>query len=120
MNPNEVWIPLTVFISLTIILSLFLFFRYRSRQDLQQTIRSAIDKGQELSPEIVERLGSPPVSPDRDLRRGLIAVGIAAGIALFGAVLGEEDAVRPLIGISMLPLAIGFAFLLMYRFGARS
>ncbi len=119
MNPNEVWIPLSVFISLTIVLSLFLLFRYRSRREMQQTIRSAIDKGQELSPEIVERLGSPPVSPDRDLRRGLIAVGAAAGIALFGVVLGEEDAVRPMLGISMLPLAIGIAFMLMYRFGAR-
>ncbi len=120
MSPDEVWIPLSMFIGLTVIFSLFIFFRFRSRQDLQQTIRSAIDKGQELSPEIVERLGSPPVSPDRDLRRGLIAVGIAAGIALFGVVLGEEDAVRPLLGISMLPLATGIAYLSMYRFGTRS
>ncbi len=120
MHPDGVWVPLSMFVGMTVIFSLFIFFRYRSRQELQKTIRSAIDKGQELTPEIVERLGSPPVSPDRDLRRGLIAVGIAAGIALFGVVLGEEDAVRPLLGISMLPLATGIAFLSMYRFGTRS
>jgi hypothetical protein len=120
MQPDGVWVPLSMFIGLTVIFSLFIFFRYRSRQELQQTIRSAIDKGQELTPEIIERLGSPPVSPDRDLRRGLVAVGIAAGIALFGVVLGEEDAVRPLLGISMFPLATGIAFLSMYRFGTRS
>lgn len=120
MHPNEVWVPLSMFIGLAVVFSLVIFFRFRSRQELHLTIRSAIDKGQELSPEIVERLGNPPVAPDRDLRRGLIAVGIAAGIALFGVVLGEEDAVRPLLGISMLPLAVGMAFLLMYRFGSRS
>lgn len=120
MSPDEVWIPLSMFIGLTVIFSLFIFFRYRSRQELQQTIRSAIDKGQELTPEIIERLGNPPVAPDRDFRRGLVAVGIAAGIALFGVVLGEEDAVRPLLGISMLPLATGIAYLSMYRFGTRS
>ncbi len=120
MQPDGIWVPLVMFIGLTVIFSLFIFFRYRSRRELQQTLRAAIDKGQELTPDIVERLGNPPVSADRDLRRGLIAVGIAFGIALFGVVLGEEDAVRPLLGISMLPLMLGMAFLTMYRFGSRS
>lgn len=118
MDP-AVWVPLSMFVSLAIIISLFFMFRYRTRRDLQSTLRAAIDKGQELTPEIIDRLGTPPAAPDRDLRRALVAIAIAAGFALFGVVLGEEDATRPLLAVACFPLAIGIAFLLMYRFGSK-
>jgi hypothetical protein len=115
----EVFIPITMFFSMAVVISLFFMFRYRARRDLQDTLRTAIEKGQELTPEIIERLGTPPAAPDRDLRRALVALGIAVGFALFGVVLGEEDAMRPLLAVSCFPLVIGIAFLLMYRFGAK-
>ena len=116
MSPNEVWIPLSMFIGLAVVLSLWIWFRYRAKRDTQLTIRTAIDKGQELSSDMIENLVNPPVSPQRDLRRGLVGVFLAAGFALFGVILGEEDAVRPLLGVAMFPLSIGVAFLLMHRF----
>lgn len=117
MNPGEMWIPIVMFGGLTVVLSLFVWFRYRAKRDTQQTIRTAIEKGQEISPEMIDNLLNPPASPQRDLRRGLIGVLTAVGFALFGLILGEEDAVRPLLGVAMFPLSIGVAFLLMHRFG---
>lgn len=117
MNPNEVWVPLSMFIGLAVVLSLWVWFRYRAKRDLQETIRTAIEKGQGLSPELIENLVNPPVSPQRDLRRGVISVVIAAAIALFAVFLQEEDAFGPLMGISMFPLSIGAGFLLMHQFG---
>ena len=35
--------------------------------------------------------------------------------ALFAVILGEEDAVRPLLGVAMFPLSVGVGFLLMHR-----
>ena len=116
---TEALIPISMFLALAVVISLFFMFRYRARRDLQDTLRTAIDKGQELTPEIIEQLGTPPASPDRDLRRALIALGVAGGFALFAVVLGEEDAVRPLLAVSCFPLVVGIAFLLMYRFGAK-
>lgn len=118
MDP-AVWVPVSMFISSAIIISLFFMFRYRTRRELQSTLRTAIEKGQELTPEIIDRLGTPPAAPDRDLRRALVAIAIAAGFALFGVVLGEEDATRPLLALSCFPLVIGIAYLLMYRFGSK-
>jgi hypothetical protein len=118
MNPHEAWIPLSMFIGLTLVLSLIVWFRYKAKHDLQNTIRAAIEKGEGLSPELIETLVNPPVSPKRDLRRGVIGVVIAIGIALFGVILGEEDAVRPMLGIAMFPLSIGVAFLLMHRYAS--
>lgn len=117
MHVSEMWIPITMFAGLAVVLSLWLWFRFKAKDAVQLTIRTAIDKGSGLSPELIENLVNPPVSPVRDLRRGVLSVAIAAGIALFAVVLGEEDAVRPLLGVAMLPLAIGLAFLLMHRFG---
>jgi len=117
MNPNDVWVPLSMFIGLSVVLSLWVWFRYKAKRDLQETIRTAIEKGQGLSPELIENLVNPPVSPQRDLRRGVISVLVAVAIALFAVFLNEGDALGPLLGISMFPLSIGAGFLLMHRFG---
>lgn len=115
----EIWIPITMFLSTSTVIALFFMFRYRARRDLQDTLRTAIEKGQELTPEIIERLGSPPAAPDRDLRRALVSLSIAVGFALFAIVLDERDAVRPMLAVSCFPLATGVAYLLMYWFGSK-
>jgi hypothetical protein len=117
MNPNEVWIPLSMFIGLAVVLSLWVWFRYKAKRDLQETIRTAIEKGEGLSPELIENLVNPPVSPQRDLRRGVISVVTAVAIALFAVFVGEDDAFGPLMGVSMFPLSLGAGYLLMHRFG---
>ena len=117
MNPNEVWIPLSMFIGLSVVLSLWVWFRYKAKRDLQETIRTAIEKGEGLSPELIENLVNPPVSPERDLRRGVISVVVAVAVALFALFMGEDDAFGPLMGIAMFPLSIGAGFLLMHRIG---
>lgn len=117
MEVNEFWIPVVMFIGMAVVLSLWVWFRYRAKQDTQVTIRTAIEKGQELSPDMIQNLANPPISPKRDLRRGVINVVLAIGIALFAVILGEDDAIRPLLGIAMFPLSLGIAFLLMHRYG---
>jgi hypothetical protein len=117
MNGHEVWVPMSMFIGLSVVLSLWVWFRYKAKRDMQVTIRTAIEKGQGLSPELIENLVNPPVSPQRDLRRGIISVLIAVALALFALFIGEEDAVGPLLGISMFPLSIGVGYLLMHRIG---
>ena len=117
MSPSEVWIPLSMFIGLAIVLSLWVWFRYKAKRDMQETIRAAIEKGEGLSPELIQNLVNPPVSPQRDLRRGVISVGTAVAIALFAFFVDEGDAFGPLVGIAMFPLSLGAGFLLMHRFG---
>lgn len=107
-----------MFSGLTVIISLFFWFRYRARSEMQQTIRTAIDKGQELTPELVESLGSSHKrEEDKDLRLGLVWLAVGAGIALFGVAMGQiEDEVLPIMtGISALPFMIGVAYIIMWR-----
>ena len=78
-----------MFAGLTVILSFFFWFRYRARSEMQQTIRAAIDKGQELTPELVESLGKPAKpSKDKDLRYALIWIAVAIGFGAMGGAIG--------------------------------
>ncbi len=112
------WIPIVMFIGLTVVLCLFFWFRYRTRNDMQATIRTAIEKGQELSPEIIDRLGTPKPPKDKDLRVALIWIAIAIGLAVFGFAVPENDkeAMQVFMGIAAFPLSLGIAYLLMWRF----
>ena len=58
---------------------------------------------------------SPPPSPGRDLRTGIIWLGVAVGLAGFGVAMGfeEPDATFPLIAIAAFPGFIGLAFVVL-------
>ena len=116
---NEgLWVPIVMFIGLTVIISLFFWFRFRARKEMQQTIRTAIDKGQELTPDLVESLGtSQKRSKHQDLRNGMIWLAVGAGIALFGVAMGqvEEEVMAIMAGISAMPFMVGIAYVLMWR-----
>jgi hypothetical protein len=116
MINEELYIPIVLFICLAVVFGLFLMFRYRARADMQMTVRSALDKGQELTPELVERLGQPKPAPHADLRRALIWIAVGVGFALFGYILDEDDAVRPLIAVGTFPTVIGIAYLILSIF----
>jgi len=111
---HEEYIPIVMFVVIGAVLGLFYYFRYRTRAEMQQTVRIALERGQDLSPELIDRLGEPRKSAVTDMRRGAVAVGLAIGLALFGFALGEEDALRPLLATSMLPLFVGLAYLVLY------
>lgn len=112
------WVPIVMFTGLAVVISFFFWFRYRGRSELQQTIRTAIDKGQELTPEIIDRLGSPPAPKDRDLRLALLWLAIAAGLGLCAAAVSHytEEALYGVLAGAAFPLCIGVAYLIMWRY----
>ena len=118
----EELIPITMFLGITIIISLFFWFRLRGRSEMQQTIRTAIDKGQELTPELVDRLGSPQAPRDKDLRNGLIWLALAAGLALCGWAVPDPSghALRGCLAGAAFPFMIGVAYMIMWRYTERS
>lgn len=117
----EELIPITMFVGLTIVISLLFWFRYRARGDMQHTIRTAIEKGQELTPEIIDRLGNPQAPKDKDLRLALIWLAIAVGLALCGLAMPDPTggALRGTLAGAAFPLSIGVAYLIMWRYTER-
>ena len=87
---------------------------------LQSTLKAAIEKGQPLPPEVVEAITKDvrtPPSAARDLRAGVIWLGVAAGLVGMGYALGyNEDSAEafwPMLGIACFPGFIGLAVLVM-------
>ena len=110
-------VPIVMFISIAVVIGLAMYFGYRSKQDVQTTVQAALDKGQELSPELLDKLGGALPSPKSDLRRGVMAVTLGLALVAFGYLLGEEDAQEKLMAIAAFPFFIGVAYLGLHKFG---
>ena len=113
---NAEWVPIVMFMGITLVMSLLVWFRYRGRNDVQQTIRTALDKGVELTPEAIDRLGHPKPPKNKDLRAGILWLSTAAGLVLIGFAVPEPDALRGLLAGAALPSCIGVAYLLLHKF----
>ncbi|MET3836741.1 hypothetical protein ABIB58_002086 [Brevundimonas sp. UYEF29] len=99
--------------------------KYREKRDMQETIRHAVDKGQQLPPELIDVMTkdvqkSLP-SRTKDIRRGVIWLASGIGIAAFSVVSelggnfnGNLDS--GLLGISCIPVTIGLAFIVLSFF----
>ena len=118
---NEEWIPIAMFMSIALIFFLVLYFKHRGSAEMQQTIRLALERGTELTPEIINRLGAPAEpSRNKDLRAGLIWMGLALGLALCGLAVAtfSIEALYGCLAGAAFPFAIGLAYLIMWRYGA--
>ena len=116
---EEVFIVASVFGSFAVVFWLYFLFRYRSRAEIQQTIRLALEKGADLSPELLDRLGEPEPSKNKDLRRALVWMALGVGLALCGFAVPDPSghALRGCLAGAAFPFAIGLAFLIMWKFG---
>lgn len=114
----EELIPIVMFLGLTIVLSFLIWFRFRTRREQQETIRMALDKGHELTPEIINRLGHPEPGKYKDLRLGAIWMSLAVALVLCGLAVPDPSghALRGCLSGAAFPFAIGAAYLLLYRF----
>lgn len=113
------WIPIVFFVAVTVVFSLWFYFKYKARIATQETFRLALDKGSELSPEFIRQLAEPEPSNDKDLRRGLIWIALGVAMLLLAVGVNEPDAMGPMMGSAAFPGLVGVAYLIMWRFGSR-
>jgi hypothetical protein len=117
---TEQFIPIAMFMGITIVFCALFWFRYKTREGMHQTFRAALDKGQELTPEIIDRLGQPKAPKDKDLRLGIIWVAVAIATTAFGfGIPDEEDVARIFMGIAAFPLVLGIAYLILHKYTDR-
>ena len=112
----EELIPIVMFVSLAVVMVALFWFRWRARDVMQQTISMALDKGHELTPEIIDRLGHPKAGKYKDLRLGVIWLAIALGLALTALAVGSfaVEALHGTLASAALPFAIGVGYLVIH------
>jgi Domain of unknown function (DUF6249) len=98
------------------------WLKSRERLDMQATLRSAVEKGQPLPPELIDALTKEQTrklpSASRDLRIGVILLALSAGVA--GAFLmlgyGADNEATYVAGFAAIPGMIGLAFIVLSFF----
>lgn len=112
-------VPLSPFLLVAALVLVPAYLRSKERQKMAEALRLAIEKGQTLPADIMETMNvtvaKAAPSPQRDLRVGIIWMGVAIGLAAFGIALGfeEPEATFPLVAIAAFPGFIGLAFLVL-------
>ena len=114
----EILVPIALFAMIAALVIVPRYFKSIERQKMAETLRVAIEKGQPLPTEIIDAMSSNvrtpglPPSPQRDLRTGIIWLGIGVGLAAMGGAISFEDpdALYPILGVAVFPIFIGLAF----------
>lgn len=114
-----IYVPIAMFVSLAVVFVALFWFRYKSRVELQQTVRTAMDRGIDMSPEMIDRLGAPKPAKAKDLRLGVIWMSLAVGLVLIGVAVPEPEAFRGTLAGAAIPFCIGAAYLLLWFFIGR-
>lgn len=112
-------VPTVVFGSIVGIVWLVSFFNSRKRLTIHETLRHAIDKGQTLSPELLQNMSLVTDPVRADLRRGVLFLAFGAAFAVLGTLIGmeESEAVTPMLGIATFPIFMGIAYIGLWAFG---
>jgi len=103
-----------MFIMVGVVLVALFWFRYKARAELQQTVRNALERGIELSPDLVDRLGAAKPPKGKDLRLGVIWMSLALALVLCGLAIPEPEALRGVLAAAAFPFSIGLAYLLLW------
>ena len=127
MELTPILIVAIVFSAITAIIFGPSYLKSREKREVQQTVRHAIDKGQDLPPELIDAMtrdvASKLPSRTRDLRRGVIWLAVGIGFAAFSYLsnLGWSDhdmqeATGAMFGLAAIPVTVGLAFIVLSFF----
>jgi len=116
---EETLVPIALFAIAPLIVWAVVAYRFKTRKAIMKLLDSMTQKGEPVTPETIYALGIKPRSRHADLRTGIVLVSLALAFFAFGAIIGEEEAIRGLSGIAMFPLLIGAAYIGLWAFIGR-
>lgn len=112
-------VPVAIILAVAVTYCVKYFFAHKTRSDVQKSIQSALERGQALTPDLLDRMGQSTRPRNSDLRRGLIGIALGIGLGAIGLIIGKPDTVRVMLGIGLVPLLVGLAYVALWRFDAR-
>jgi hypothetical protein len=117
---EAVFIVAIIFGSIAAVCIVPFYLRSQERIRVQETLRAAIESGQPMPTEMMETAARninvrPAPSPSRDLRTGIIWLGVGLGFVAMGVAMGyeEPESTIPLIAVAAFPVFIGLAFIVL-------
>lgn len=115
MHAAEVFIPITLFICLAVVIVFFFYLSHKNKVGLLDTVNRSVDKGNALTPEVLEKLSSSVPVRVRDLRRGIVFLSIACACICASFFIPDRDGVTGMRIFASFPLFIGAGFMLVWK-----
>ncbi|MEE2567161.1 DUF6249 domain-containing protein [Hyphobacterium marinum] len=118
MGP-DILVPATIFGSVVLIVWVIVSNRTRRNREVLETVRSAIQSGQQMTPETIRALGVERKKKGGDIRWGIILVSIALAFVSLGYTIGSvdggdaEEAFVIMTGVAAFPGFVGVALIIM-------
>ena len=116
---EDVLVPIVLFATVPVIIWAVSHYRYKARVKSSEVMQAMVNKGDKLTPEIIQSLGVKPQNRHGDLKTGLILVAISLATILFGGVIPEDEAQQVFGGLAMFPLLVGIAYIGFWFFLGR-
>lgn len=103
------------FVTIIVVIAIIFTTGARKNAERQKTLRMAIERSDDLSPEVMNALQSmqkKPKTPMNDVRAGLILMAVAGGLIIW-RYLDHGEIGGGLAGIAAVPGMIGVALLIL-------
>lgn len=110
----EALIPITLFLCLLGGFGLNRHYRFRSQQQVQETLRAALARGDALSPETLQAM-MPQADPHADRRKAVILLMLALALVGFAIFVDDPEVLGPLFGVACFPLFMSVAYFWLAR-----
>ncbi|HEY1559824.1 MAG TPA: DUF6249 domain-containing protein [Caulobacteraceae bacterium] len=129
-----VLVPIAFFVCVAAIFVAPAWMRHQERQNMQDIVRVAYEKGQPVSPELITAIQSSlaiktPSTRESDLRRAIIFIAVGVGMVGLGFGLwfglesvSDEGAYisgASTAGVGAIPIMIGIAYLILWATGSK-
>jgi len=113
----EVLVPMTVFGSMVLVFWIIFKYNAQKRAAALDTVRAVVEKTGEVTPELIDAIGSAKPRKNADLRKGLILIAVAVAFAGLGYMVGEEEAMGPMMGVALFPGLVGLVYIAFHFMG---
>lgn len=109
------WVPIVLFLVLGGVVVAYFYWNYRNRLSIMDTVQKALDRGESLTPELLDRLGAAVNPKMRDLRRGVVFLALGVAGLLCSLFFDIADVVNGIRAASVFPLMLGLGFLIVWK-----
>lgn len=124
---EDILVPLFFFVFLGAIIIVPRWLRSRDRRTMLDTVRTAYERGAAIPPELIAAIqvdkAGPAHTPQRDLRGGVILIGVALGLVGIGLAQGAAGRMHVLwdcVSGATVPGFIGLGLLLLWWLNRRA
>ncbi|MEP7071973.1 MAG: DUF6249 domain-containing protein [Verrucomicrobiota bacterium] len=95
------------------IVAVIMFSSWAKARSLHRTVRTLVERGQPVPPELLASPAGAPLRPWYDLRRGIVLLAVGVGVVMFfGIAAGWDEGVWAL---GLIPGLIGLGYILAWR-----